>query len=169
MQRSTNFPSQPCEPSGEMGASIIPYNWSVALFFPCCCLGQRAANVRLLFGNDDYCCCWHSHGLTLIVYFHIYVECALADYVSGMQSEKVPFVFLPVQGQLINPNAEIALSGNHSAAGIGHVQRSSNFSDFISNIIFYFRCTGRRSSCCFPCLCRIQSPFFNTIRMDVDR
>lgn len=39
-------------------------------------------------------------------------ECALADYVSGIQSEKVPFVFLPVQGQLINPNAEIALSGN---------------------------------------------------------
>ncbi|XP_045025719.1 uncharacterized protein LOC116915350 isoform X1 [Daphnia magna] len=37
-------------------------------------------------------------------------ECALADYVSGVQSEKVPFVFLPMQGQLINPNAEIALS-----------------------------------------------------------
>ncbi|EFX76342.1 hypothetical protein DAPPUDRAFT_306244 [Daphnia pulex] len=37
-------------------------------------------------------------------------ECALADYVSGIQSEKVPFVFLPIQGQLINPNAEIALS-----------------------------------------------------------
>jgi hypothetical protein len=35
----------------------------------------------------------------------------LADYITGMQSEKVPFVFLPAQGQLINPNAEIALSG----------------------------------------------------------
>jgi hypothetical protein len=43
---------------------------------------------------------------------HIPAECALADYVSGIQSEKVPFVFLPIQGQLINPNAEIALSGN---------------------------------------------------------
>lgn len=41
----------------------------------------------------------------------ISLECALADYVSGIQSEKVPFVFLPIQGQLINPNAEIALSG----------------------------------------------------------
>lgn len=44
--------------------------------------------------------------------FHFNAECSLADYVSGLQSEKVPFVFLPAQGQLINPQAEIALSGN---------------------------------------------------------
>lgn len=47
-----------------------------------------------------------------IVWYDVPTECALADYVSGIQSEKVPFVFLPIQGQLINPNAEIALSGN---------------------------------------------------------
>ncbi len=38
----------------------------------------------------------------------------LADYVDGARSEKVPFAFMPVKGQLINANAEIALSGKWS-------------------------------------------------------
>lgn len=49
--------------------------------------------------------------IDLFYFLYTSIECALADYVSGIQSEKVPFVFLPAQGQLINPNAEIALSG----------------------------------------------------------
>ena len=40
-------------------------------------------------------------------------ECSLADYVNGAQTEKVPFVFMPQQGQLVNPNAEISLSGTY--------------------------------------------------------
>ena len=53
------------------------------------------------------CVCVNEPPLIIIPF----TECSLADYVSGIQSEKVPFVFLPAQGQLINPNAEIALSG----------------------------------------------------------
>lgn len=44
----------------------------------------------------------------------IIAECPLADYVNGAQTEKVPFVFMPPQGHLINANAEISLSGNIS-------------------------------------------------------
>ena len=43
----------------------------------------------------------------------IIAECSLADYVNGGQTEKVPFVFMPPQGHLINPNAEISLSGKY--------------------------------------------------------
>ena len=59
----------------------------------------------------------HKVSRNLFLSFLVHSECALADYVSGIQSEKVPFVFLPVQGQLINPNAEIALSGKQSTLG----------------------------------------------------
>ncbi|XP_040570086.1 uncharacterized protein sha isoform X2 [Lepeophtheirus salmonis] len=37
-------------------------------------------------------------------------ECMLADFISGSASEKIPFVFMPLPGQLIYPSAEIAIS-----------------------------------------------------------
>ena len=57
----------------------------------------------------------------------------LADYVNGAQSEKVPFVFMPVKGQLINANAEIALSGNQTEFTLGH--KSQRFGNYLSTNI----------------------------------
>jgi len=40
-------------------------------------------------------------------------ECELADFVTGSSTEKIPFVFLPLSGQLVYPSASISIpSGN---------------------------------------------------------
>lgn len=38
-------------------------------------------------------------------------ECTLAPFVSGSTSEKIPFVFLPLHGQIIHPSKEINFQG----------------------------------------------------------
>ncbi|KAK3927526.1 Matrix metalloproteinase-16 [Frankliniella fusca] len=41
-------------------------------------------------------------------------ECSLVPFVSGASSQTVPFVFLPLKGQIIFPSAEIQFPGNSS-------------------------------------------------------
>lgn len=48
--------------------------------------------------------------LTLYPFF-VFVECALAPFVSGSSAERIPFVFLPLRGQIIHPSKEINFQG----------------------------------------------------------
>lgn len=38
-------------------------------------------------------------------------ECSLASFVSGTTVQKIPYVFLPLQGQIVYPSAEIKITG----------------------------------------------------------
>ncbi|XP_050541712.1 uncharacterized protein LOC126905746 [Daktulosphaira vitifoliae] len=38
-------------------------------------------------------------------------ECSLASFVSGTTVQKIPYVFLPLQGQIVYPSAEIKIAG----------------------------------------------------------
>ncbi|KAI5707819.1 hypothetical protein M8J77_010513 [Diaphorina citri] len=38
-------------------------------------------------------------------------ECALSPFVSGTTFQKIPFVFLPLKGQIIHPSADILVEG----------------------------------------------------------
>ncbi|XP_067002355.2 uncharacterized protein sha [Anabrus simplex] len=38
-------------------------------------------------------------------------ECTLAPFISGSTSQRIPFVFLPLEGQIVHPSAEISFSG----------------------------------------------------------
>lgn len=38
-------------------------------------------------------------------------ECSLASFVSGSTVQKIPYVFLPLQGQIVYPSAEIKIAG----------------------------------------------------------
>ena len=38
-------------------------------------------------------------------------ECSLAEFVGPDGTESVPYVYLPVKGQIVNPTAEVALFG----------------------------------------------------------
>ncbi|XP_016947852.1 uncharacterized protein LOC108023099 isoform X2 [Drosophila biarmipes] len=41
-------------------------------------------------------------------------ECSLSPFVSGSSSEKIPFVFLPLKGQIIYPSREISFASIHT-------------------------------------------------------
>ncbi|KAH8280262.1 hypothetical protein KR018_001167 [Drosophila ironensis] len=41
-------------------------------------------------------------------------ECSLSPFVSGSSSEKIPFVFLPLKGQIIYPSREISFANIHT-------------------------------------------------------
>ncbi|KAH8372910.1 hypothetical protein KR009_007886 [Drosophila setifemur] len=41
-------------------------------------------------------------------------ECSLSPFVSGSSSEKIPFVFLPLKGQIIYPSREISFADIHT-------------------------------------------------------
>ncbi|SPP74002.1 uncharacterized protein LOC117578495 [Drosophila guanche] len=41
-------------------------------------------------------------------------ECSLSPFVSGSSSEKIPFVFLPLRGQIIYPSREISFANIHT-------------------------------------------------------
>lgn len=38
-------------------------------------------------------------------------ECSLIPFVSGLTEEKIPFVFLPLRGQIIFPSKELLFTG----------------------------------------------------------
>jgi hypothetical protein len=38
-------------------------------------------------------------------------ECSLAPFLAGTTTQKIPFVFLPLKGQIVYPSAEINFSG----------------------------------------------------------
>lgn len=38
-------------------------------------------------------------------------ECPLASFLSGTTLQKIPFVFLPLKGQIVYPSAEISFPG----------------------------------------------------------
>jgi hypothetical protein len=49
---------------------------------------------------------------TNILLFIFYVsECSLATFKNGAKTQKVPFVFLPMKGQIIHPSSDIIFSG----------------------------------------------------------
>jgi len=45
-------------------------------------------------------------------------ECELADFVTGTSSEKIPFVYLPLSGQLVYPSASILIPSGGSELGL---------------------------------------------------
>jgi hypothetical protein len=47
----------------------------------------------------------------LINPFSSVAECSLAPFVTGTMTQKIPFVFLPLKGQIVHPSAEIHFSG----------------------------------------------------------
>lgn len=50
--------------------------------------------------------------MLLLPFFYItFTECTLSPFVSGSSSEKIPFVFLPLRGQIIHPSREINFPG----------------------------------------------------------
>ncbi|XP_031328916.1 uncharacterized protein LOC116159944 [Photinus pyralis] len=60
-------------------------------------------------------CQCHQHIPTFREDLHICVddvhECVLAPFVSASTSQKIPFVFLPLKGQIIHPSKEINFTG----------------------------------------------------------
>merc|ERR1719474_1530320 len=44
-------------------------------------------------------------------------ECQLADFVTGGSTEKIPFVFLPLFGQLVYPSASLAIPTSSTGGG----------------------------------------------------
>jgi len=44
-------------------------------------------------------------------------ECQLADFVTGGSTEKIPFVFLPLSGQLVYPSASLAIPTSSTGGG----------------------------------------------------
>lgn len=44
---------------------------------------------------------------------NLFTECSLASFVSGTTVQKIPYVFLPLQGQIVYPSAEIKISGTY--------------------------------------------------------
>lgn len=44
-----------------------------------------------------------------------FAECTLAPFVSGSTSEQIPFVFLPLRGQIIHPSKEISFQGEFNS------------------------------------------------------
>ncbi|XP_076046256.1 shavenoid isoform X2 [Oratosquilla oratoria] len=63
-------------------------------------LCQCQCDVRAPTFRDDTRSCVHK--LT---------ECPLADFVSASGAEKIPYVYMPLKGQLVHPTAEVALMG----------------------------------------------------------
>lgn len=52
-------------------------------------------------------------GIELTILFITILECTLAPFVSGSSAEKIPFVFLPLRGQIIHPSKEISFQGKY--------------------------------------------------------
>jgi hypothetical protein len=50
--------------------------------------------------------------------FSYITECSLAPFVTGTSAQKIPFVFLPLKGQIVYPSAEIHFSGKLKATEI---------------------------------------------------
>jgi len=49
-------------------------------------------------------------------------ECEMADFVTGSSSEKIPFVFLPLTGQLVYPSATISIpSGSSDGSSVSPI------------------------------------------------
>ncbi|KAJ8984221.1 hypothetical protein NQ317_011131 [Molorchus minor] len=44
-------------------------------------------------------------------YYYLVTECVLAPFVGGSTSQQIPFVFLPLKGQIIHPSKDIAFAG----------------------------------------------------------
>merc|ERR1719232_1797920 len=53
-------------------------------------------------------------------------ECEMADFVTGSSSEKIPFVFLPLAGQLVYPSARILIPSGSSEGSVSPICVLSN-------------------------------------------
>ncbi|KAF5274377.1 hypothetical protein FQA39_LY07257 [Lamprigera yunnana] len=88
---------------------------------PDTCVGLTSGTAALATLKDgtvskEYCSCQcHQHLPTFREDLRICVddihECVLAPFVSGSTSQKIPFVFLPLKGQIIHPSKEINFTG----------------------------------------------------------
>nr|CAD7394561.1 unnamed protein product [Timema cristinae] len=66
--------------------------------------GTRSANFDVI---DSKCFTWK-----IPVLSYPTTECPVAPFVSGSLVQRIPFVFLPLKEQIINPSAEISFAGS---------------------------------------------------------
>jgi hypothetical protein len=65
--------------------------------------------------------------------FSSVAECSLAPFVTGTTTQKIPFVFLPLKGQIVYPSAEINFSGKFKVM-------EPFFSQSTNSYIFFKQC-----------------------------
>lgn len=63
--------------------------------------------------------------------FFLISECILAPFVSGATSQQIPFVFLPLKGQIIHPSKEISFKGTYQTVKL--LMRTSAIRPSVSN------------------------------------
>lgn len=71
---------------------------------------------KLKYLTKDITNCNISHVQPFIystrLYIYLFIsECVLAPFVGGTTSQQIPFVFLPLKGQIIHPSKEISFTG----------------------------------------------------------
>ncbi|KYB26201.1 hypothetical protein TcasGA2_TC033884 [Tribolium castaneum] len=79
------------------------------------CVGLSSGTASAPSYSDPCTCQCHPHLPAFREDLRICVddihECMLAPFVGGSTSETIPFVFLPLKGQIIHPSKEISFSG----------------------------------------------------------
>ncbi|XP_066249706.1 uncharacterized protein sha [Euwallacea similis] len=79
------------------------------------CIGISSGTAQAISRNDLCTCRCHQHLPAFREDLQICVddihECALAPFVGGSTSQQIPFVFLPLKGQIIHPSKEIFFNG----------------------------------------------------------
>ncbi|KAJ8925891.1 hypothetical protein NQ315_009743 [Exocentrus adspersus] len=79
------------------------------------CVGLSSGTATALSETDLCTCRCHPHLPAFREDLRICVddihECVLAPFVGGATSQQIPFVFLPLKGQIIHPSKEISFEG----------------------------------------------------------
>ncbi|XP_056642781.1 uncharacterized protein LOC130449117 [Diorhabda sublineata] len=86
---------------------------------PDTCVGISSGTATALSDQDMCTCRCHPHLPAFREDLHICVddihECLLAPFVGGSTSQQIPFVYLPLKGQVIYPGKEISFNGVRSS------------------------------------------------------
>lgn len=72
--------------------------------------------LKLIINSTEY----NSYYLKCIINV-LFTECSLASFVSGTTIQKIPYVFLPLQGQIVYPSAEIKIAGMYFNSILGNI------------------------------------------------
>jgi len=88
---------------------------------PACSLAQASPHVSPIVTEDECSCqCnteWPTYREDTATCVDTVKECQLADFVTGELTENIPFVFLPLSGQLVYPSASLAIPASGSDGG----------------------------------------------------
>lgn len=57
-------------------------------------------------------CVIYLKNLITCIFNFIFLECPLVEFGTGATASKVPFVFIPLSGQIVHPSKEINFKGD---------------------------------------------------------